>query len=41
MNNKNQLVDVNGNPLKDHKGNIITVPVEYEYMYTNIDEISL
>ena len=28
-----QLVDDNGVPIKDHKGQIIVVPLEYRYNY--------
>lgn len=33
INEKGQIVDDNGVPIKDHKGEIIVVPLEYRYNY--------
>ena len=33
INEQGQIVDDNGVPIKDHKGEIIVVPLEYRYNY--------
>tara|TARA_R100000742_G_C4276996_1_gene98489 strand:- start:267 stop:401 length:135 start_codon:yes stop_codon:yes gene_type:complete len=33
INDEGEIVDENGVPIKDHKGEIIVVPLEYRYNY--------
>ena len=33
INDKGEIVDENGVPIKDHKGKVIIVPLEYRYHY--------
>ena len=33
INDEGEIVDKNGVPIKDHKGQVIVVPLEYRYHY--------
>ena len=33
INDEGEIVDKNGIPIKDHKGKVIVVPLEYRYHY--------
>ena len=33
INDEGEIVDKNGVPIKDHRGNVIVVPLEYRYHY--------
>ena len=33
INDEGEIVDKDGIPIKDHKGKVIVVPLEYRYLY--------
>ena len=38
INDKGEIVDENGVPIKDHKGKVIIVPLEYRYHYQEYEK---